>query len=765
MNLHFCGLRGSDYLPLLNGHTRSSFSPIGDWLVPAWRPQKSFETRIAMPTVATIILVALVVGALLSWSTTQADLIEKHRQEELAGVVMRQSIAKLGYEQEASTIWDESITHSKAAKHDADWFDNNLGIWLHEYYGHDQAFILDPEGRPIYAMAGGKRAQTSSYRAVADSVRKLAGELRARLRYGDYTPAKGAQSPGAHDLVVVNGRPTIISVKPIVSDTGKIEQSPGSEHFHVSLRRIDGTLLQQLATNYWFKDAQFAWQKPGDASKAVLPLVGRNGRLVGFIVWNPFRPGAEMASRLAPALVLAFCMIGLMTIWLLLRIRRSTIELEVSEAQAQHLAFHDGLTGLPNRALFNDRLDKALLSAERGEDVALLLLDLDRFKHVNDTFGHLAGDALIREFGCRLTSVVREGDTVARLGGDEFGLILNGAGREEGVGTLCKRILSSVRTPFDVLGNQAFVGVSMGAVIAGEENAERVDLMRKADIALYRAKSTGRNRVCFFTGSMDESVKLRSTIEEELRAELASGSGLCVYYQPQVSAATSRITGVEALVRWQHPTRGLIPPEQFIPVAEDTGLISELGEWVLRQACEFSRRWPNHFTAVNLSPVQFRKTGFAERMIEIIKQSGADPRRIELEITEGVLLGDEDFVRATIKALRGAGMRLVLDDFGTGYSSLHYLRHFDFDKIKIDRSFVQHLGQTVDSGAIVTAVVTLGHAIGLKVTAEGVETPAQLRLLTSIGCDEMQGFLFSPAVTEEQIEAMLLLPESLVIAA
>jgi EAL domain-containing protein (putative c-di-GMP-specific phosphodiesterase class I) len=279
--------------------------------------------------------------------------------------------------------------------------------------------------------------------------------------------------------------------------------------------------------------------------------------------------------------------------------------------------------------------------------------------------------------------------------------------------------------------------------------------MRKADIALYRAKADGRDCYRIFTPAMDETVRLRGAVEEDLRTALRQGEGLVLHYQPQVRCANREIVGFEALVRWQHPTRGLIPPQHFITIAEETGLIHELGEWVLREACHASRRWPNLMMAVNLSPVQFRTSGLADRLIAIVKDCGADPRHIELEVTESVLMDDSNVVRVALEQLRSAGFAVALDDFGTGYSSLAYLRRFQVDKIKIDRSFVAPLSHDSDAAAIIIAVLTLGHAMGLTVTAEGVETIEQQRFLASSGCDLMQGFLISPPVAEAQLAGMI----------
>ena len=490
--------------------------------------------------------------------------------------------------------------------------------------------------------------------------------------------------------------------------------------------------------------------------------------LIGQLIWRPALPGTELMRVLAPLAALAVALMGtgmaLLARWLwhstnklqdtMQDLETTMVELQASEAQALHLAFHDVLTGLPNRALFNERFDQALARARRSAKIALLALDLDRFKHVNDTLGHHAGDALIRELASRLASIVREGDTVARLGGDEFAIMLSGQAATD-VEAVCERILVEVRKPFEVLGSNAFVGISIGLVLAPQDGFERIDLMRKADIALYCAKGEGRDCYRVFTPAMEGTVRLRGTIEEELRAALRTGEDLRVFYQPQVGAAGLPVIGLEALVRWQPPIRGLVPPEQFIPVAEETGLISQLGEWVLRQACATSCSYPHLSIAVNLSPVQFRSSGFADRVIEIVLASGASPRGIELEVTESVLLDDDDVVREALSKLRIAGFRIALDDFGTGYSSLGYLRRFEVDKIKIDKSFIQHLGTAVESAAIVRAVVTLGRAMGLNVTAEGVETAEQKHLLSVAGCNEIQGCLFSRAVPDTDLPALL----------
>lgn len=716
------------------------------------RPGGLLLKAVILPTAGALLVLALMVGAVLHFATQGSDRVAAQRQARLAEAGLQGAIATIRKDQEASTYWDDAVRRVHERPLDLDWIDQNLGIWFHSYYKHDETYLLDARARPVYAMRDGRRVEPGQFAGVARRVLPLAARLRRQLRRGDLRPASATeQTPGAATLAMVRGHPAIVSVKPLLSETGDIAQAPGSEHLHVSLRYLDGSFLTDLATKYGIEGARFV-SSPG--VHAAIPLRDAQGGVIGHLEWQPFRPGHAVQQRMAIVLLAALALVGAVLAWLLNRNLRSRLELETSRAQAQHLAFHDALTGLPNRALFNDRLDHALARARRGEGVALLLLDLDRFKYVNDTFGHQAGDALIREFGSRLTSLMREEDTIARLGGDEFAILLPGTTDTAAIDRLCARILTAVHVPFEVLGNQAFVGVSIGVVCAPEGGGDRVDLMRKADIALYSAKAEGRDCHRHFDLSMDVTVKLRGAIEEDLRAALASGEGLELHYQPLV-ASDGAMIGVEALMRWTHAGHGPLPPAQVIPIAEETGLIIPLGEWVLREACTAAIRWPGLFVALNLSPVQFRTAGFVERALEIIRESGARPEQLEFEVTEGVLIDDDELVRTGLARLRAAGLRIALDDFGTGYSSLSYLRKFEVDKIKIDRSFVQHLGHTVDSAAIIHAVVTLGHAMGMTVTAEGVETCDQQRFLKLAGCNQMQGYLFSRPVPAEQVTALL----------
>jgi diguanylate cyclase (GGDEF)-like protein len=704
---------------------------------------------VVLPTAITLLVLAAIVGAILEFSTSRTDQLALVRQDQRVRVAVKQSIASIAIDQEASTYWDDAVLRTRERPLDPAWIDNNLGIWFHTYYKFDEVYLLDQHDAPIYAMQDGRRASPPSFERVAAPALALAVELRKKLSVSRLAPdGAPTKTVGASEIAIVGGRPAVVSVKPIISETGKVAQSPGSEYLHVAVRYLDRGFLDELSRLYVADEPRFSWTNPVGASLAVR---GRDGEAVGYVTWTPFEPGARVERQMVPVLLAAWLAIGSLISLLLWRIWRSRRDLEQSRAEAQHLAFHDSLTGLPNRALFEDRLELGL--SRRQSHVAVLLLDLDRFKNVNDTLGHPAGDALIRDFGARLSSLVRECDTISRLGGDEFAVLIEDA-QVPDIHCLAQRIVDDIRRPFEILGSQVYVGVSIGIALSAESGADRLELMRTADISLYRAKDAGRNGYCLFSPDMDESVKLRGAIEKELRNAVASGKGLRVHYQPQVDA-DGAIIGLEALLRWDHPTRGLLAPRQFISVAEESGLIVPLGEWVLRQACLMSRRWPKLFVAVNLSPVQFRSRRLCDSFVRIVRETGADARAIELEVTERVFLDDDHNVGTVLAALRGEGFKIVLDDFGTGYSSLSYLRRFEVDKIKIDGSFVQHLGDEPDCVAIVTAVLALGWALGLTVAAEGIETADQCTFLEAAGCKQMQGHYFGRAVPEDEIAAML----------
>ncbi len=427
-----------------------------------------------------------------------------------------------------------------------------------------------------------------------------------------------------------------------------------------------------------------------------------------------------------------------------------------AEARLAFMAQHDGLTGLPNRILLRQKLDELLVSTRRtGDKVAVLFLDLDNFKAINDTLGHAIGDKLLRGVTKRLKSSLREEDAVARLGSDEFAVVQAGIQRPEDIAFLARRLIDAISEPYLFDGHTIVSGASIGIAIAPGDGDDAEKLLKNADMALSRAKSEGNGTFSFFESEMDARAQERRRIETDLRDAIESNV-LQPYYQPLIDLKSGRITGFEALVRWPHPERGMISPGEFIPVAEETGLINAVGGLMLRRACMDAAQWPDDVrVAVNLSPLQFRVGNLLSVVMDALKHSGLSPKRLELEITETLLMDKSDQVLATLHALRALGVRISMDDFGTGYSSLSYLRSFPFDKIKIDQSFVRELDSNRDGQAIVRSIISLGKGLGVTITAEGVETEAELSCLRAEGCNEGQGFLFSRARPNADIVKLL----------
>jgi diguanylate cyclase (GGDEF)-like protein len=426
-----------------------------------------------------------------------------------------------------------------------------------------------------------------------------------------------------------------------------------------------------------------------------------------------------------------------------------------AEERITHLAHYDALTDLPNRALFQEQLKRELTRVAPERQLAVLYIDIDEFKSVNDSLGHLIGDELLKSVASSLRHCAQGSDFVARLGGDEFAIVQTGVRDPAEAVDLVNRIFEVIRAPYDCLGHQLTTDASIGIALAPQDGSDVDQILKNADLAMYAAKSAGRRTYRFFEPAMDAQVRARRMLEMDLRQAIADG-GFEVYYQPCLGLQDDRITGCEALLRWRHPERGMISPAEFVPIAEETGLINQLGEWVLTTACMEAAKWPDNIRlAVNVSPVQFKSGTLALKVIAALAASGLPASRLELEITEAVLIRDDDAALAILHQLRTIGVRIALDDFGTGYSSLSYLKRFPFDKIKIDRCFISDIGEPEGSADIVQAVVNIAAERHMTTTAEGVETAQQQELLRALGCSEMQGYLFSPPKPAADIRNLL----------
>jgi diguanylate cyclase (GGDEF)-like protein len=721
--------------------------------------RKGVATRVAGPAILALLMAAIAIAVLLSWSADRTDKITRGWQQELVARFADKLPFELGVMIESATRWDDAVRKTHQPVLDMEWLDTVYGPLSDTWHVRFESFLLDSNDRPYYAAHTGARENPARFVARAGVVMPLVAELRRKMLKPeaniDYDRWK---SPGITEIRNIDGDPVLVILKSIVSDTGKIVQKPGTEHVYIYLYWLDPTNLNKWAKTYHLNGVRFSWTGEHSSREAIRPMISsRTKRPAGYFVWQPYQPGTIVLRDMILPLLGGFLLISLITWSLIRKVLRSTTELMASEAQAKHLAFHDALTGLPNRALFEDRLERALAATRRDPDavVALLYLDLDRFKKVNDTLGHPAGDELLREVAKRLTEVVRGSDTVARLGGDEFAIVQTQLDSHRDITTLCERIIEAIKEPFELVGSQIFVGISIGVARSGVDGLDRTELSRKADIALYSAKSGGRGRFEIFAQEMDATIQIRRTMESDLRSALYAGDQLKMCYQPKYDAGSGAIVGIEALVRWNHPDKGILSPTTFVPIAEETGLIEPLGEWVLERSCAAALAWPAQTISVNVSAVQLRNPFFAHRVLEILRKTRLDPSRLELEITETSFMESIESCIPNLKMLRAVGIRIALDDFGTGYSSFTHLRSFDIDRIKIDKSFTIAIDGSGDSNAIIKAIVDLAHSTGIQITAEGVETMHQSRFLSAVGCDELQGFLMSRPLSLKGMDDLL----------
>jgi len=703
-----------------------------------------------------MIAMALMGGiyVVIHWSAEQSDAVATARQQQLVELVISKMQGSIAHDQESATVWDDAV-RMVSQRWDREWVDSNLGSWMHSYFGHDGAFVIGPDRQPLYAFLVGEPNESNAFNEVVPAALPLMNTLQKRLSAQDETGTSDQiLSIGESDLVRIDDRPAIVSVKPIVSDTGKIEQQPGREFLHVAVRFLDGDFLTRTGEEYLFDDLRFSAAANLGGVRSYAPIVSRSGETIGYFSWLPFRPGADVLKAIRPILVVsALCLLALTSV-LTLVVRKRSMRLKESQAQLKHMALHDPLTGLANRVSFNQLLARIVRTSAKHQTNALLYLDLDRFKQVNDTLGHPIGDRLLVDVARRLMETAAAADIIARLGGDEFTIALKHTQQEE-VEKLCDSLIAAIRKPFEIDGQIVLIGLSIGVAVASGNDADPVDIARKADIALYHAKSAGRNRYAIFGPHMDELIRTRRDLEHDLRAALDADHQLEVFYQPVYAATSHEISSLEALIRWRHPSKGTIAPDVFVPLAEASGLVDRLGALVLKDACATAREFPHIGIAVNVSAVELGQHHYAAQVLSLLGQFGIEPSRLELEITETALLDEAGVCEKNIAALREFGVRFALDDFGTGFSSLGRLQRLEVDRIKIDRSFVGACDEPGGGVAIVQSIIGVAQAKGLRTTAEGVETQQQSEILRDLGCDELQGFLLSKPMSKASLRQLL----------
>ncbi len=650
-------------------------------------------------------------------------------------------------------IWDEAV-HRLDNHFDNKWAHENLGIYLFQTLHVQFSTLLDSNDRPIYGSVAGKDVVTprlprdKAVDILIASIRNAEKE-RGPLPAGIQTNGEISKPITANTILNIDGEPHALVALLVSPDFGRYRPRSARAPILLAARRLDGDFLSVISDRVMLDGIHLHTGVASEAGEAHAVLTDKLGRPVATLDWLPIKPGRQMIGEIGPALTSVAVILLTSLVLLFRRSRRIANGLIASEARATHLAFHDTLTGLANRAMFIQRLTEGLSRLGRsGESVTVLCLDLDRFKEIDDTYGHLVGDELIRQASSRAARLCRSHEALARLSGDEFAIV-QVDGSPDDAATLAGRICDALSQPFDLSAGRVFISCSVGIAVASNADIEPAELLRQADLALYRAKATGRGRFCFFDPEMDALIKARRLLEEDLRIAIRT-DGLTMAYQPQVDG-DGRMTGVEALVRWRHPERGDIGPAYFVPIAEQCGLIRELGTFTLRRAFTDSRDWKGLRTAINISANQLQAKDFLPSLESLIAETGIDPTDFDLEITEGVLLRDDPDMHETLEGLRELGFSLALDDFGTGYSSLSYLRTYPINKIKIDRSFVANLSFEDASREVVATMIHLAHALKLSVIAEGVETVEQHDWLSAAGCPDAQGYLFGAAMPVGEI--------------
>ncbi len=691
----------------------------------------------------------------------RVDTESTEREAETVRNGLNAVVMRMKQDLHAFARWDEIPLQTPLVS-DIAWIHHHYGRRLHETSGQDQSFILNESGQPVYASINGKLVDKNVYELLSEKIEPVVAEVKDayKLRRLNSIIRSESGADGGFALEPVSSvvfrridqRPAVIGAVTVVPNSGKALGSAEAPAIAVNISFLDDSFIADFSKTYSIAGLSLRETPPLTNETAVQIPFYTAGSRPAWLVWTPKQPGTAMLRQLLPAIVGIVLFLGFIGALVLRQARRATEELKNSERRATELAFRDTLTGLGNRAQLIEILTEQMEKLKPEQKLALLFIDIDGFKDINDTLGHHVGDELLTVAAWRLASI-KNNLAAVRLGGDEFALLLPFDNQDE-IGVISRHILENLRQQTPAGDHVLTVSASIGVAIAPEHASDPETLLRRADIALYRARTEGRGTLRMFDPGYEDALHKRGKTERELAAALANEE-LVVRFQPQFSVDGERMVGVEALVRWDHPERGIVSPMEFVPTAEHSGLIVRLDEWVLKRACEEAVKWPDLSLAVNLSPSNFHHSDMVARLVRVLEDTAFNPRRLEIEITEGMLLNATPEVLGQLAEMRQMGIRIVLDDFGTGYSSLGYLRSFPVDKIKIDKSFVQNLGVTEESAAIIECVARLGRALGLTITAEGVETKEQHRFVRAAGCHQLQGFLFSKAISADKIQEML----------
>lgn len=738
-------------------------------------PRHGFSRTIVLGLAAIVAGTILLMAAALVSAAGQSDAVAIERQALATRHAIEMSIDELALQQETVAIWDDSSQQLASAHPNLQWVHDNLGLWLHGIFNHDETFVLDGHDRPIYAASEGRRVSQSLYSAQEKDLRSLVDDLRRpAAKLGPHDRRKGVALPAGstvrttsratHEtrIGLLSNRPAALSAMLIQPSTPDYVKPRGQWPVLISVRFLDGEFLGQLSARQLIAAPRFSREQRHSPNEASITLADEFHRTIGYLIWRPDLPGTAVLGKLILPNLLVLILLISFILGLGWRLWKAVRDLAATERQATHSALHDPLTSLPNRAYFQRQLEEMVrTSSATGECFAVALVDVDEFKFINDTMGHDAGDALLATLAERLGEAVRAGDFIARLGGDEFAILYRLADRRE-LEEACQRLVERVNGPWEYEGKALDCRVTVGAS-PNDCRSSASEILKQADLALYECKAAARGQYRLYRRKMETAVAERQRMLASCSQALA-GNLISPFYQPKVDLRSGEIIGFEALLRVRLADGQIGGPEQIQAAFENGALASEISrrmiELVLDDVNEWRRRRaPFGHVAINAGAVELRSRSFGTALLSRLRQKGVPPSLIQIEVTEGVLLDrGSEHVGKTFDLLAGAGVKLALDDFGTGFASLTHLKQFPIDLIKIDRHFVRDLQVDPEDGAIVEAILGLARALGLQVVAEGVETSAQRDFLAALGCKYGQGYLFGPAVPAAEVPDLLIRP-------
>jgi len=698
-----------------------------------------------------VVLASLAIGA------REVDSLALERQRATIEQAIDQFGLSLARELRVQSVWNEGYENVHAE--DLAWLHKYYGTYLSQLLGYDRIYVLSGDNRPVYGYDAAHPNVPADYAKIAPDLSDLVEAMRVskpdlpsdNILNTEISLGEGykVHHRAVADVRSIAGHPSTVVISTIVPDHAPPAPAETRPYLLVAVEDLDKAFTKQLGDNFGFQDLRWV---DGDAQQGsdTEAVRATNGEIVGTLAWSKNRPGLDFMLRAAPGLLLSLLPIALLTYLLIVWGQRQLRRILESEQDATRAARTDMLTNLPNRVALREQLAQMLDSArDSGSTVAVVSVDLNHFKGINDAFGHPIGDSVLKACARRLESLVGDGCLVARTDGDSFAILAPGLGNA-GVAQLARRVIAQLTEPFDVDGTRVFISTSVGHALGLHDGDTGDELMRRAELAVDKAKENSDSVAVAFAPDMDAEVTYRLMLETALRAAVAE-EAIEVVYQPLMDPSGKHVLAVEALARWTDPDFGVISPDIFIPLAEETGLIQAIGALVLRRAVNDSKAWPDVSVAVNVSASQIHHGDVVDVVRQALIESRMPAHRLEIEITESVLLTDEKRANEQMRGLQALGVRVALDDFGTGYSSLQYLRRFGFDKLKIDRSFIDGAGDPRGSSVVLASIIRLGQDLDLTITAEGVETEEQRRWLQAAGCHQLQGFLFSRPLTAAEM--------------